>query len=282
MAAAGDGLIKSICNGIFPRDLPLAEQFRRARAAGFRGIEIRFGDELKADSSKADAERVSDAARKAGVAIVSLWVSNVIAPTPLNHPEAEVRAKGAEVIHKAIDVCRHLGCGAILIVPGRLGDGPKFRYGYQDTWDRVTGELKKCLAHAGEARVCLTPENVWNRFLVSPLEMKAFVDQFQSPWLQAHFDIGNVMQFGYPQDWIQTLGPRIKRIHVKDYKLSMRAEQGRFVDLLEGDVEWAQVMAALKTVGYRGFVSPELGHRPEDPDRLMKVSKALDTILAMA
>jgi hexulose-6-phosphate isomerase len=279
---AGDTFLKSICGGIFPREMPLAEQFRRAREAGFRGIEIRLGDELKPDSTRADAERTGDAARKAGVAMASIWVSNAIAATPLNHPDATVRAQGAAVIHKAIDLCRWAGCGAILIVPGRLGDGPRFRYSYQDTWNRVSGELRQCLAHAAEARVCLTPENVWNKFLLSPLEMRAFVDQFESPWLQAHFDIGNVMQFGYPEDWIATLGRRIKRVHVKDYKVSARAGEGRFVDLLDGDVDWAAVMGALKKSGYRGFVSPETGHRAGDPDQLRKVSAALDTILAMA
>jgi hexulose-6-phosphate isomerase len=90
------------------------------------------------------------------------------------------------------------------------------------------------------------------------------------------------MQFGYPQDWILTLGPRIKRMHVKDYKLSARAEQGRFVDLMEGDVDWKEVMAALVKIGYRGFVSPEIGHDPNDADQLKKVSRTLDKILALA
>lgn len=283
LAQAGEPqYVKSICNAIFAPGTPLAEQFQQARNAGFRGIEVRMGGELTPDTSKAAAERVGDAARKAGVAIASVWVSGALAGTPLNHSDPATRTRGTETIHKAIDVCRNIGCGAMLIVPGRLGDGAHFRYGYRETWDRVSAELAKCIGHAAEAKVCLTPENVWNKFLVSPLEMKAFVDQFESPWLQTHFDIGNVMQFGYPQDWILTLGPRIKRVHVKDYKLSDRFEQGRFVDLLEGDVDWKEVMAALKQAGYRGFLSPEMGYRKDDPDYLMKVSKALDRILAMA
>ncbi len=90
------------------------------------------------------------------------------------------------------------------------------------------------------------------------------------------------MQYGYPQDWILTLGPRIKRIHVKDYKLSARSEQGRFVGLLEGDVDWKAVMAALVKVDYRGYLSPEIGYDANEPDQLKKVSRALDKILAMA
>jgi hexulose-6-phosphate isomerase len=112
--------------------------------------------------------------------------------------------------------------------------------------------------------------------------MRAFVDQFKSPWLQAHFDTGNVMYFGYPQDWILTLGPRINRVHVKDRKVTPSAERQAPSGLLEGDVDWKAVMSALVEVGYRGFMCPEIGHDRNDPDQLRKVSSALDKILAMA
>lgn len=274
--------VKSICSVIFPRSMPLADCFKKAKSAGFDGIEIRMGDEITLDSTPEQLQRIGDAAREAGIAIASLWVSEPLGANPLNSPDPEARARGVAAIRKAIGFCGHLGCGAMLIVPGRLGSGAKFQVGYQTTWERMTAEFRKVVPDAERGKVILTPENVWNKFLVSPLEMRAFIDQFKSPWLQAHFDIGNVMQFGYPQDWILTLGPRIKRVHVKDYKLSSRAEQGRFVDLLQGDVDWKEVMAALVKVGYRGFMSPEIGHDPNDPDRLRKVSQALDQILAMA
>jgi L-ribulose-5-phosphate 3-epimerase len=215
-----------------------------------------------------------------GITIVSLWVSEPLTSNPLNSSDPAVRARGVAALEKSTEFATWLGCGAMLIVPCRLGDGGKLKVGYQDTWDRVTEEFKKVVPRAAKAQVIMTPENVWNKFLVSPLEMRAFVDQFHSPWLQTHFDIGNVMQFGYPEDWILTLGSRIKRIHVKDYKLSTKFEQGRFVDLLEGDVDWKGVMSALVKVGYRGFMSPEIGYK-DDPDQLRKVSAALDKILAM-
>ncbi len=281
--AAGEGpFLKGICGVIFPPQMPLTEQLRQARNAGFAGIEVRLGRGLDLTATRDEAQRVAEASRKSGVAIVSLWVSGALGETPLNHHDPAVRAKGVEAIHKAIDLAKWVGCGALLIVPGRLGNGARFVYGYQETWDRVTEQLRNCVAHAAESRVYLTPENVWNKFLVSPLEMRTFVDQFQSPWVQTHFDIGNIMQFGYPQDWILTLGSRIRRVHVKDYKLSQRAEQGRFVDLLEGDVDWKDVMACFKKIGYRGFMCPEIGARPDDPDHLKKVSLALDKILALA
>ena len=110
---------------------------------------------------------------------------------------------------------------------------------------------------------------------MSPLEMRTFVDQFHSPWLAAHFDMGNVMQFGYPEDWIHTLGSRIRRVHVKDFR------QGRFVPLLEGDVDFAAAMRALRDVGYSGYLSPEITYERNQPDQLRNISAQLDHILAL-
>lgn len=280
--AAAPTYIKSICNVIFAPDMPLADQFRAARNAGFEGIEIRLGRELKHDSPKEQALRVADAARKAGVAIASIWVSQALAQTPLNHPDAAVRARGVAVLDSAIDLATWLNCGAILIVPGRVGNGAQFVYGYQETWDRVIAEMRKVVAHSAKAKVYLTPENISNRFLVSPRDMRDFVDQFQSPWVQAHLDTGNMVPYGYPQDWIATLGKRVRRLHVKDYKVGTRTEAGRSVPLGEGDVDWKAVMAALRQAGYQGFCSPEYGYQPDDPEHAAKVSRALDRILALS
>jgi L-ribulose-5-phosphate 3-epimerase len=280
--AAGARFTKSICSVIFPQGTPLAECFRRAKDAGFDAIEIRMGDEVGLDSTPDQMKQLAGDARKAGIAIASMWVSRPLSENPINSPDPAVRARGIAALEKCIELAHHAGCGALLIYSARLGAGAKFQIGSQDTWDRVSDAFRKVIPAAERAKVILTPENVWNKFLLSPLEMRAFVDQFRSPWLQTHFDIGNVMQYGYPQDWILTLGSRIKRVHVKDYKLSNRAGQGGFVGLLEGDVDWKAVMEALVKVDYRGYLSPEIGHDKSDPDQLKKVSLALDKILAMA
>lgn len=269
----GARFTKGITATVFPKAMPLSERFLAAKNAGFDGVEIPLRGEI-------DPGATAEAAHRAGITVVSLWAS--LWDDPLNSPDAAVRARGLDAIRRAINLAAGLNCGAILLVPAHLGEGAKFQVGYQETWDRVTAELKKVLPLAAEKRVMLTLENVWNKFLVSPLEMRAFVDQFHSPWLQTHFDIGNVMQYGYPQDWILTLGARIKRVHAKDYKLSDRAEQGHFTDLLKGDVNWREVMAALTKVGYQGYISPEVDYDPNDPQQLRHVSEALDKILAMA
>jgi L-ribulose-5-phosphate 3-epimerase len=193
-----------------------------------------------------------------------------------------VRARGVEAIRRAIAIATDMNCGAILLYAVRLGNGAKLEYGSQETWDRFSAELAKLVPDAERAKVFLNPENVWNKFLLSPLEMRSFVDQFHSEWVGTHFDTGNCMQYGYPEDWILTLGKRIRRIHFKDFKLSGRGEPARFADLLEGDVNWKAVMAALAKVGYSGFISPEIGRNPGQADQLKQVSAALDKILAMA
>ena len=279
--SSGARFVKSICAGIFPSKMPYAERCRQAKSAGFDGIELPLSGELSLTSTADEVKRLGEAASKAGVQVASLWVSPPLAATPLNSPDPEVRRRGVEAIRIAVEFAGYLNCGALLVVPGRVGSGARFEVGYEETWNLFTSELKKAIPFAEKGRVILTMENVSNRFLVSPLEMRAFVDQFHSPWLQAHFDIGNVMYFGYPQDWILTLGPRIKRVHVKDRKVTPQAEQARPSGLLEGDVDWKAVMSALVKVNYRGFISPEIGYDAKDPAQLSKVSAALDKILAM-
>src|SRR5207248_261701 len=135
-----------------------------------------------------DGRRMADAAAKAGIRIATLWVSEPLHQNPLNAAEAAVRARGVEAIRTAIGIASDLNCGAILLYAVRLGNGPKLEYGSQETWDRYSSELAKVVPDAQRAKVLLNPENVWNKFLLSPLEMRTFVDQFHSPWVGTHFD----------------------------------------------------------------------------------------------
>ncbi|HTP32341.1 MAG TPA: sugar phosphate isomerase/epimerase family protein [Candidatus Acidoferrales bacterium] len=274
--------IKGICSIIFPKEMPRAECFAQAKSAGFDAIELAIGNDLSLDISHDDARRLADAADKAGIRIATLWVSEPLHENPLNSPDPAARARGVDAVRRAIAIATDLNCGALLLYAVRLGNGAKLEVGSQDTWDRYTAELTKVIPDAAKAKVLLNPENVWNKFLLSPLEMRSFVDQFHSPWVGTHFDAGNVMQYGYPEDWILTLGKRIKRIHFKDFKLAGRGEAAHFADLLEGDINWKAVMAALVETGYNGFISPEIGRNARQTDQLKQVSAALDKILAMA
>jgi L-ribulose-5-phosphate 3-epimerase len=274
--------VKGICSIIFPKEMPRAECFAQARSAGFDAIELAVGADIPLDIGRDDARRLADAADKAGIRIATLWVSEPLHQNPLNSADSAARTRGVEAIRRALSIATDLNCGALLLYAVRLGNGAKLEVGSQETWDRYTAELTKVVPDAERAKVLLNPENVWNKFLLSPLEMRSFVDQFRSPWVGTHFDAGNVMQYGYPEDWILTLGQRIKRIHFKDFKLGGRGQPAGFADLLEGDVNWKAVMAALVKVGYNGFISPEIGRNPNQTDQLKQVSAALDKILALA
>jgi hexulose-6-phosphate isomerase len=274
--------VKGICSIIFPKEMPRPECFAEARSAGFDAIELAIGTDFPLDISRDDARRMADAAAKAGIRIATIWVSEPLHQNPLNAADPAVRARGVEAIRRSIEIAGDLNCNAILLYAVRLGNGAKLEFGSQETWERFTAELSKVVPDAERAKVFLNPENVWNKFLLSPLEMRSFVDQFHNPWIGTHFDTGNVVQYGYPEDWILTLGQRIKRIHFKDFKLAAREEPAHFADLLEGDVNWRAVMAALVKVGYNGFISPEIGRNPRQTDQLKQVSMALDRILAMA
>jgi hexulose-6-phosphate isomerase len=273
---------KGICSVIFPKEMPRPECFEQARSAGFDAMELSIGPDFPLDISRDDARRMADAAAKAGIRIVTLWVSEALHQNPLNAADADVRARGVAAMRRAIAIAADMNCGAVLLYAVRLGNGARLEYGSQETWDRFTAELAKVVPDAERAKVSLNPENVSNKFLLSPLEMRSFVDQFHSDSVGAHFDTGNCMPYGYPEDWILTLGKRIRRIHFKDYKLASRGEPGRGADLLEGDVNWKAVMAALVKTGYNGPISPEIGRNPAKPDQLRDVSAALDKILAMA
>jgi L-ribulose-5-phosphate 3-epimerase len=269
--------VKGICSIIFPNDVPLPVKFRRAKAAGFDAMELRIGDEVSLAASAVELQTIARAASDEGIRIATLWASQPLHANPLNSADAEARARGVADLRRCVSLAHEVQCDALLLYPGSVTKD----LGYEVTWMRFTEELRKVIPMAAEARVYMNMENVWNRFLVSPLEMRSFVDQFESPWLQAHFDVGNIMQYGIPQDWIRTLGPRIRRVHVKDYKLAAGSAQGRFVDLWEGDVDWKAVMTAFRAVSYAGYLSPEISYRADQPRQLEAVSRQLDRILAL-
>jgi len=278
---SGARFIKGICRIIFPSAMPLEECFRAARDAGFDAIELSMTGELEPAAASGQVKRIGEQARKANIAIAALWVSP-LGQYPLNSADAQVRARGVESLKKAIEFAGYLDCGALLVVPGRVGSLNGEIVGYETSWERFTAELKKVVPFAAQARVVLAIENVSNKFLLSPRDKRSFVDQFETAWVRSFFDIGNVMYTGYPQDWILTLGPRIVRVHAKDRKTTPKAELESPSGLLEGDVDWKAVMAALVKVGYRGFISAEIGQKPNDAGQLAKVSAAMDKILAMA
>jgi len=265
---AASGLKKAVYISMLPKELGYLEKFKLAREVGFEGVEI--GTIAEA----AVAEEIRDVAAKAGLKIHSVMNADHWR-FPFSSADAGVVAKGVAGMEASLRNARLWGADTVLLVPGVVDA----QTSYKDAWTRSQQVIReRVLPMAQEMKVVIGIEEVWNKFLLSPLEMARYVDEFSSPWVKAYLDVGNMLFYGFPQDWIRTLGPRIVRVHVKDFKLE-RGE-GRFAwkNLGEGDVDWPAVTKAFMDVGYRGWVTTEINGG--DEAYLKDVVSRLDRIFA--
>jgi len=255
---------------------------REAKNKGFEGIELCLAltGELTPKTTKRQCEQILKDADKIGIQVPSL-ASGVYWDISLTDNKASVRNKAQAITRAYLQKASWLGVDAVLVVPGAVDvffkpEAPVIPY--EVVWERSQKQLKALAKTARKFKVTIAIENVWNRFLLSPVEMAYFVDSIGSRYVGCYFDVGNVLPFGYPQDWIRTLGSRIKRIHIKDFKRAVGNVNG-FCDLTEGDVPWPEVMKALKDIGYNGPVTAEM--MPYRPTLLDLTSKAMDWILSL-
>jgi hexulose-6-phosphate isomerase len=256
-------LHKALQLRMLPKQLSDEEKFKLAKKCGFDGIEGSPVADLDA------ARRLGRLAREAGVPIHSIVFGGWHAPFSESDPK--VIKKGLEGMETALRSANALGADTVLLVPAVV----KENVSYGDAYKRSQEHIRKLLPLAEELRIVIAVENVWNKFLLSPLEFARYVDEFDSPWLKAYFDVGNVIIYGYAQDWIRTLGKHIVKIHLKDFK----RKGYQWTNLLEGDVNWKQVRAALDEIGYNGFMTTEL--RGGDEAYLKDLSGRIDKIIAM-
>ena len=280
---------KSISIWSFYGDWSLEEKLRLAKEAGFAGFEIDLSENgpVNLNSTAADLRVVRALAERCGVQLSGLatglyWGANAVSAN------AATREKAGRILQKQMECATALGIDTILVVPGAVG--VDFIPGceivpYHLAYERAKDFIRASLPAAEKARVTLGIENVWNKFLLSPLEMKSFIDGLNSERVGSYFDVGNTLATGYPEHWIAALGSRIRRVHFKDYRRAVGTADG-FCDLLSGDVNWPEVMAALKAVGYQGWVAAEMippvpfyQHCPEV--LLHNTSRAMDAIFAL-
>ncbi len=245
------------------------EKMKAVKEAGFDGAEM---------NSHMDQDEVLRARDATGLAIPSVcgvrhW------DLPLSHPDRKVREQGLEALQQTLRDARRYGASSVLLVPAIVNQ----EVSYGDAYTRSQAEIRKALPLAEELGVKIAIENVWNQFLLSPLEAARYVDEFNSPAVGWHFDVGNIINYGWPEQWIRILGKRIQKLHIKEFSRKQRDNQGLWkgfeVKLLEGDDNWPAVMKAVDEVGYNGWAITEQGGG-DTPEGLRGLRERLDKILS--
>jgi L-ribulose-5-phosphate 3-epimerase len=278
-------LKKGLCVAGLRRDLESREAFEQARAAGFDGIELGISAEGHVGLSPPynEPDRAAELARSVGLELPSVSGPGFLDLFP-REPD-EVLPEIVARVERGCQAARALGATAMLQIPGfvQIVWDPKSPViSYEVAWERALTIYRALGPIAERHGVTLCVENVWNRFLLSPLEMRDFVDAVASPAVRVYFDVGNVVVSGFPEQWLRILGQRIGRIHLKDFRTSVGTLNG-FVMLLEGDVHWAEVMTAVREIDYNGYLTAEYGPYRHGPETLLAhLSASMDRIIALA
>jgi len=262
---------KAVLYSMLPKQLPLLERFQLAREVGFEEMEC------PQINDPAEAESIKKAADQAKLRIHSVMNGDHW-QFPLSSGDPEVVARSMKAMRTSLGNAKLWGADTVLLVPAVVNP----QTSYEDAYKRSQARIRELIPLAAEYKVVIAVEEVWNKFLLSPLEFARYVDEFKSPWVKAYFDVGNVVLWGYPQDWIRTLGKRIVKLHLKDFKFQQNREtrkrEAEFVNLGDGEIDWAAIHAALNEIGYKGSATVELSGG--DKVYLADVSKRVDKILA--
>ena len=258
---------RAVLVSMLPKALPWTDRFALARAVGFDGIE------MQTVADQAEAEAIAKASESSGLVIHSVMNSDHW-KYPLSSPDPEVVRKSVAGMKTSLMNAALWKAGIVLLVPAVVDA----KTTYADAWARSVPVIRdQLIPIASGFRVQIGIEEVWNKFLLSPLEFNRYIDEFQSPTVKAYFDVGNVVFYGYPQDWIRTLGRRIARLHLKDFKLNRDKGTFEWKNLGEGDIDWVEVRKALAEAPNAAWLTTEIdgGDRAYLTDVLRRVDRFL-------
>ena len=256
-------IFKSVKWGMIKAGANPLEKFQLQKELGYDGIEL-------VSPTDVTAVDVSVAKDRTGMPVHGV-VDMVHWDKRLSSPDASVRDFGRGALEKAIVDCSNFGGSSVLLVPGKV-EGPKETH--EDVWERSIVEIRKVLALAAHRGVRVLIENVWNGFCEKPEQLRDYLDEINSPWVGAYFDIGNHQKFGGAVSWVKVLGHRIVKLDVKDWGVS-----DGFCKIGDGDVDWAGVRKELAAIDFSGWCTAEV--RGGGRDRLQDVAQRMNRVLAL-
>ena len=262
---------KALKFGMIGEGDSVLDKFKLAKACGFDGVDMDSPTPL-------DRDEVLKAQDATGLVIHGA-VDSVHWNKPLSHPDAAVRAEGVKALETALRDVKHWGGTTVLLVPAVVNK----EVSYADAYQRSQAEIRKVLPLAAELQVKIALENVWNQFLLSPLEMARYIDELESPWIGAYFDVGNIVNYGWPEQWVRILDKRIMKLDIKEFSRKRRDAEGLWkgfdVEIGDGDCDWPAVMQALRDIDFQGWGTAEVGGGKRD--RLYDIAQRMDRVFAM-
>lgn len=257
---------KGICIGSLPGDSTEA-RFKIAKKAGFDGVEI---GTLHSDEERVNIKQLAD---KIGIELCSV-MNGKHWSHPLSHEDPSVREECHQAMLNSLATADVIGADTVLLVAAVVNN----QITYEDAYTRSQAEIQRLIPTAKEKGLSIAIENVWNKFLLSPIEFARYIDEFESDAVTAYFDVGNIVAYGFPQHWIRSLGSRISKVHVKGFN----ANEHRFTYLIEEcTIDWNAVMTSLNDVGYDDYMTAELPVGADDPEGTVhQISEDMSKIIA--
>ena len=265
-------LKKSLGLGMINEDLSLTDKFKLAKELGFDGIELNSPTEFS-------IQELLQAKAASGIELPTV-VNKDHWGSPLSDPDPAVRKKCIDSVARSLQEVKELGGDTVLVVPGVVNE----KVSYEQAYITSQNSIRELIPYAEKTGMKIGLENVWNNFLISPVEAKRYIDEINHPLVGWYFDIGNVLRYGWPEHWIKTLNHRIVKLHIKEFSRELMNSSGLWegfnVDLLKGDNNWPVVMQAVSEINHQGgWLTAEVPGG--DRNHLKQISNQMDEIISM-
>lgn len=264
-------LKKSLGLGMIKEELSLTDKFKLVKELGFDGVELNSPVDF-------NMSEILDAKLKSGIELPTV-VNKDHWSSPLSDPDPAVRKKCIDSVIKSLQEVKEMGGDTVLVVPGVVNE----KVSYEQAYITSQQSIRELIPYAEKTGMQIAVENVWNNFLISPVEAKRFIDEINHPLVGWYFDIGNVLRYGWPEHWIKTLNSRIMKLHIKEFSRELMNSKGLWegfnVDLLKGDNNWPVVMKAVREINHQGgWLTAEVNGG--DRNHLKQISAQMDEIIS--